>query len=70
MEKVNKAISDTDADVVIYIRNLMKNNLINKLAPVKCFEGTKAAELVDELKMINNNVTYYQREAMYGTRHI
>jgi len=56
LEKVNKAIVDTDADVVIYIKNFMKNNLINKLVPFKCFEGTKAAEFVDGLKMINNNV--------------
>ena len=34
----------------------MKNNLINKLAPVKCFEGTKEAELVNGLKIVSNHV--------------
>ena len=56
LDKVNEAIVSTDAEVVVYIKNLMKNNLINKLAPVKCFEGTKEAELVNGLKIVSNHV--------------
>lgn len=56
LDKVNEAIVSTDAEVVVYINNLMKNNLINKLAPVKCFEGTKEAELVNGLKIVSNHV--------------
>lgn len=56
LDKVNEAIVSTDAEVVVYIKNLMKNNLINKLAPVKCFEGTKEAELVNGLKIFSNHV--------------
>ena len=32
LKKVNNVINNTDADLVVYIRNLMKNNFINKLA--------------------------------------
>ena len=56
LDKVNEAIVSTDAEVVVYIKNLMKNNLINKLAPVKCFEGTKEAELVNGLEIVSNHV--------------
>ena len=71
LDKVNTAIGDTDADVVIYIRNLMKNNLINKLAPVKCFEGTKEAEFVAGLKMVSNHVfDKYEGNAFSNTELI
>ena len=56
LDKVNEAIVSTDAVVVVYIKNLMKNNLINKLAPVKCFEDTKEAELVSGLKIVSNYI--------------
>lgn len=71
LDKVNTAIGNTDADIVIYIRNLMKNNLINKLAPFKCFEGTKEAELVAELKVVSNNVfEKYEGNAFSNTELI
>ena len=56
LDKVNEAMVSTDAVVVVYIKNLMKNNLINKLAPVKCFEDTKEAELVSGLKIVSNHI--------------
>lgn len=56
LDKVNEAIVSTDAEVVVYIKNLMKNNLINKLASVKCFEDTKEAELVSGLKIVSNHI--------------
>ncbi len=71
LDKVNTAIGNTDADIVIYIRNLMKNNLINKLAPVKCFGGTKEAELVAGLKMVSNHVfEKYEGNAFSNTELI
>ena len=45
-----------DAEVVVYIRNLMKHNLLNRFAPVKCFDGTKQAELVEGLAVISENI--------------
>lgn len=56
LEKVNLAINNTDADCVIYIKNLMKKNLLNKLAPVKCFDGMKEAELVEGLSIVSDNI--------------
>ena len=56
LEKINGVINSTNADMVVYIRNLMKNNLLNKFAPVKCFDGTKEAELVEGLSVVSGNI--------------
>lgn len=56
LDKVNETINNTDAEIVVYIRNIMKNNLINRLAPFKCFDGTKESELVDGLLIKNDNI--------------
>lgn len=56
LQKVNTVINDTDADLVVYIRNLMKNNFINKFAPVKVFDGTSDSELVKDLQIVSPNV--------------
>lgn len=56
LDRVNKVISETDAAEVVYIRNLMKDNLINRLAPVKVFDKTKEAQLAEGLKKISSNV--------------
>lgn len=55
LKKVNAAISETNSELIIYIKNLMKNNLINKLAPVKVFEGTESAELAEDLKVVSSH---------------
>ena len=52
--RVNNIIKNHET--VIYIRNLMKNNFINKLAPVRVFDGTKEAELAEELEKKGNIV--------------
>lgn len=68
LDKVNETIVGTDAEVVVYIKNLMKNNLINKLAPVKCFEGTKEAELASGLKIVSNHIYgKYEGNALSNT---
>ena len=41
LAKVNSVIEQNECNLIVYIRNLMKNNFINKLAPVKCFAGTQ-----------------------------
>lgn len=56
LKRVNSVISKTDASIVIYIRNLMKNNFINKLAPVKVFDGTPQAELAKNLMIVSSNI--------------
>lgn len=53
---VNRTIENTDADCIVYIRNLMKNNIINRLAPVKCFDGTEEAELAEGLIVVGDNI--------------
>lgn len=54
ISKVNSVIEQSE--LVIYIRNLMKNNFINRLAPVKCFDGSPEAELAEGLKIVSENV--------------
>ena len=54
ISKVNDVIEQNN--FVVYIRNLMKNNFINRLAPVKCFDGTREAELAEGLKIVSENV--------------
>ena len=45
--KANKIIASND--LVIYIRTLLKNNFFCKLSPIRVFDGTKQAELVENL---------------------
>ena len=47
INKVNEEIEANEN--VVYIRNLMKKNFINKLAPVHIFDGDKSAELAEDL---------------------
>ena len=54
--RVNNVIAQNEGNVIVYIRNLMKNNLLNRLAPVKCFAGMKEAELVEGLSIVSDNV--------------
>lgn len=54
--EVNKAIENNKNNTVIYIRNLMKKNLLNKLAPIQCYDGTKEAELVDRLSKVSDHI--------------
>jgi nicotinamidase-related amidase len=53
LNRVNSVIGSTDATVVVYIRNLMKNNFINKFAPVKVFDNTPEAELAKGLLLVS-----------------
>lgn len=54
LRRVNEVIEQNDA--VIYIRTVMKNNLINRLSPVRVFDGAKEAELAECLKKKGNAV--------------
>lgn len=53
---VNRVIDESRDSTVVYIRNLMKKNLINKLAPVHVYEGSREAELAAGLHIVSENV--------------
>lgn len=56
LEAVNKAIDANKNNLVIYIRNIMKKNLISKLAPFQAYENSLEVELVKGLNIASNNV--------------
>ena len=56
LQSVNAVIDRTDADYVVYIKNLMKKNLLSRLAPVRVFDGTPEAELAKELHIVSENI--------------
>ncbi len=54
---VNKVIESRQHDLVVYIRTVLKNNpLLCALSPLKVFEGSPEANLVDELTIISEHV--------------
>lgn len=61
---VNEVIDANKGNLVIYIKNVMKKNLINKLAPFQAYEGTEEVELVSNLHVTSNYVfTKYKGNA-------
>lgn len=61
---VNEVIDANKGNLVIYIKNVMKKNLINKLAPFQAYEGTEEVELVSNLHVTSNYVfTKYEGNA-------
>lgn len=56
IQTVNEVIDANESNVVVYIKNIMKKNLINKLAPFKAYEGTEEVELVSNLHVVSDYV--------------
>ena len=56
ISNVNDVINKNKDNYVFYIQNVMKNNFINKLAPVKAFDGTEEIELAKELNVVSGNI--------------
>lgn len=56
LSRINDRIEDYDFDNVVYIRNLMKKNLLNRFAPVQVYDGTKEAELAQKLKVVSGHI--------------
>ena len=56
IKAVNDVIEDNKDGLVVYIKNLMKRNFINKFAPFKAYEGTEEVKLVDNLKIVSGYV--------------
>ena len=54
IQAVNKVIDENKDNPVIYIKNIMKKNLINKLAPFQAYEGTEEVELVSNLRIASD----------------
>lgn len=64
INKVNDVIDANQSNTIVYIRNIMKKNLINKLAPFQAYEGTEEAELVGGLHIVSDNIfTKYEGNA-------
>ena len=64
IQAVNKVIDENRDNLVIYIKNVMKKNLINKLAPFQAYEGSEEVELVSNLCIASNYVfTKYEGNA-------
>lgn len=56
IQAVNRVIDANKDNMVIYIKNVMKKNLLNKFAPFHAYEGTKDAELVNNLQIVSENI--------------
>ena len=53
---VNQVIDENSNNVIVYIRNIMKNNILNKFAPFQAYEGSKEIELIPELHMVSDHI--------------
>lgn len=51
---VNKVIKENEVNSIIYILNIMKDNLINRFAPFKAFDGSENAALVNTLEVVSD----------------
>lgn len=56
IQAVNKVIDANEKNLVVYIKNVMKKSLLNKLAPFRAYEGTEEIELVKELHIVSDYV--------------
>lgn len=56
LSTVNQIIDENQENLVVYIRNVMKKNLLNKFAPFQAYEGSKEVELAEGLHIISGNV--------------
>lgn len=64
IQEVNKVIDANENGLVVYIKNVMQKNLLNKFAPFQAYEGTEDVEFVHNLHIISNNVfTKYKGNA-------
>ena len=56
IQTVNEAIDANEGDVVIYIKHMMKKNLVNLFAPFQAYEGTEGVELVSDLHVVSDHI--------------
>lgn len=53
---VNERIAVYENENVFYICKVMKNNFLNKLAPVKAFNGSTEAKIAEDINVVSNNI--------------
>ncbi len=64
IKSVNEVIDSYESEMVVYIKNVMKKNIISKLAPFQAYEGTKEVELVSKLNVVSEYIfTKYEGNA-------
>lgn len=69
IQAVNEVIDANESNMVVYIKNVMKKNLINKFAPFQAYEGTEEVELVSNLLIVSNYVfTKYAGNAFSNSK--
>lgn len=56
IKAVNERITEYDNENVFYICKVMKNNFLNKLAPVKAFNGSTEAKIAEDINVVSNNI--------------
>ena len=56
LRRVNAVIEQNRDSLIVYVRNLMKDNPLNRLAPVRVFPGTAEAELASGLCVLSPHV--------------
>ncbi len=56
IREVNKVIDANAENMVVYIKNVMKKNFINKFAPFQAYEGSEEIELVEGLHIVSKHV--------------
>lgn len=56
VEAVNGVIDTNKDNMVIYIKNIMRKNLLNKFVPFHAYEGTEDVELVKNLQIVSDNI--------------
>jgi nicotinamidase-related amidase len=65
---VNKRIAEYESENVLYICMVMKNNFINKFAPVKAFSGSYEAQIAEDVNVVSNNIIMkYKGDAFSNT---
>lgn len=56
LSAVNRIIDESRNDMVVYIRNIMKKNLLNLFAPFHAYEGSRETELVSGLHIVSEHI--------------
>ncbi len=56
IKAVNEVIDVNKDNMVIYIKNIMRENFLNKFAPFHAYEGTEEVELVNNLQIVSENI--------------
>ncbi len=56
IKAVNEVIDANKDNLVIYIKNIMRGNFLNKFAPFHAYEGTEEVELVNNLQIVSENI--------------